>query len=160
MTDWALNQFQTNYKKAKGARITKQDIFYYTYGVLHSPQYRVKYEQNLKREFPRLPFYEDFTVWRDWGKALMDLHIDYETQKPFPLERKDLDLTPKKKIKQNNLFNDKADTEDETFTAKPRTKLRADKINGTIEIDSHTTLTGIPPLAWEYKLKYFMVRKH
>ncbi|HEV8159654.1 MAG TPA: type ISP restriction/modification enzyme, partial [Pyrinomonadaceae bacterium] len=135
-----------------GAKITKQDIFYYTYAVLHSPVYRKKYEQNLKREFPRLPFYAGFTQWRDWGEQLMDLHINYETQEPFPLERKDLDLGAKQKTKQDNLFAGKAKTEDETFTAKPKTKLRADKTNGTIEIDSHTTLTGIPKLAWEYKL--------
>jgi predicted helicase len=125
---------------------------YYTYAVLHSPVYRRKYEQNLKREFPRLPFYDDFTKWRDWGERLMDLHINYETQEPFALERKDLDSTTKKKIKQNDLFTDEAKTEDESFIAKPKTKLRADKVNGTIEIDSHTTLTGVPALAWEYKL--------
>ena len=152
ITDWALNQFQTHYKQANGAPITKQDIFYYTYAVLHSPQYRKKYEQNLKREFPRLPFYDDFTQWRDWGERLMDLHINYETQEAFALGRKDLDLTPKQKIKQNDLFTDTAKTADEPFIAKPKTKLRADKVNNTIEIDSHTTLTGIPPLAWEYKL--------
>ncbi len=120
--------------------------------MLHSPVYRKKYEQNLKREFPRLPFYEDFFKWRDWGKELMDLHINYETQEPFALERKDLDSTAKKKIKQNDLFNDQTKTEDKPFVVKPKTKLRADKESGTIEIDSHTTLTGIPQLAWGYKL--------
>jgi predicted helicase len=152
ITDWGLTQFQNHYKSENGAQITKQDIFYYTYAVLHSPVYRKKYEQNLKREFPRLPFYAGFTQWRDWGEQLMDLHINYETQEPFPLERKDLDLGAKQKTKQDNLFAGKAETEDETFTAKPKTKLRADKTNGTIEIDSHTTLTGVPPSAWEYKL--------
>ena len=150
ITDWALSQFQTNYKNIKS--ITKQDIFYYTYGVLHSPQYRKKYEQNLKREFPRLPFYDDFFQWAKWGEQLMDLHINYETHEPFALERKDLDLTAKQKIKQESLFGGKSETEDEPFTVKPKTKLRADKINGTIEIDSHTTLTGVPAVAWEYKL--------
>ncbi len=135
-----------------GATITKQDIFYYVYAVLHSPVYRKKYEQNLKREFPRLPFYDDFFQWAKWGAALMDLHINYETQKLFALGRKDLDLTAKKKTKQESLFGGKSETEDENFIAKPKTKLRADKSAGTIEIDSHTTLTGVPPLAWEYKL--------
>ncbi len=180
ITDWALNQFQTHYQstaKAEaralaradeseesalanarasvsnhGAQITKQDIFYYTYGVLHSPQYRKKYEQNLKREFPRLPFYDDFSQWRDWGNKLMDLHINYESAEPFALERKDLDLTVKLKNKQNDFFADLDKIEKETFIAKPRTKLHADKMNGTIEIDSHTTLMGVPAIAWEYKL--------
>jgi len=82
----------------------------------------------------------------------MDLHVNYETQDAFTLERKNLDSTAKKKIKQNDLFTDAAKTVDEPFVAKPKTKLRADKEKGIIEIDSHTTLTGVPPLAWEYKL--------
>ena len=77
----------------------------------------------------------------------MDLHVNYETQDAFTLERKNLDSTAKKKIKQNDLFTDAAKTVDEPFVAKPKTKLRADKEKGIIEIDSHTTLTGVPPLA-------------
>ncbi|MGI4792421.1 MAG: type ISP restriction/modification enzyme [Janthinobacterium lividum] len=51
VTDWALGQFQAKY----GPDVTKQDIFYYVYGLLHSPQYREKYKENLKRELPRIP---------------------------------------------------------------------------------------------------------
>lgn len=149
ITDWALNQFQTNYQNTK---ITKQDIFYYTYAVLHSPAYRKKYEQNLKREFPRLPFYEDFAKWRDWGERLMDLHVNYETQTPFALKRKDLDLSAKRQIAQNSMFDEINDKSIDDFAAKPATKLRADKTNGTILIDSLTTLTGVPEIAWQYKL--------
>jgi predicted helicase len=82
----------------------------------------------------------------------MDLHINYETQDAFALDRKDLDLTAKQKVKPTSLFGSQSDAEPEAFIVKPKTKLRADKINGTIEIDSHTTLTGVPALAWEYKL--------
>ena len=77
ITDWALAQFREHY----GARpdsvvprpvrsIDKQDIFYYVYAVLHHPAYREKYELNLKREFPRIPFYDDFRQWAKWGKAV------------------------------------------------------------------------------------------
>lgn len=152
ITDWALNQFQTHYKESDGAKITKQDIFYYTYAVLHSPAYRKKYEQNLKREFPRLPLYADFFQWRDWGEQLMDLHINYETQAPFALERKDLDLSAKRKIAQASMFDSIGNEKIENFVVKPQTKLRAGKENGAILIDSLTTLTGVPALAWEYKL--------
>ena len=120
--------------------------------MLHAPAYRKKYEQNLKREFPRIPFYDDFFQWRDWGAALMDLHINYETQKPFPLERNDLDLTAKRKIVQNSMFDRIGNDRLDKFEAKPQTKLRAVKTEGTILIDSVTTLTGVPPEAWEYKL--------
>jgi predicted helicase len=76
ITDWGLQQFQNHYKDKN---LTKLDIFHYTYGVLHNPEYRTKYELNLKREFPRLPFYDNFYQWVEWGSKLMELHINYET---------------------------------------------------------------------------------
>lgn len=102
----------------------------------------------MKHKFPRISFYEDFFQWRDWGKSLMDLHINYESAKPFPLERKDSDLTAKRKVVQNTMFDETADK----FEAKPQVKLRALKDEGTILIDSMTTLEGVPSPAWEYKL--------
>jgi predicted helicase len=53
ITDWALEQFQTQYKDSK---IIKWDIFHYTYALLHHPHYRDRYAANLKRELPRIPF--------------------------------------------------------------------------------------------------------
>ena len=67
------------------ANITKEDIFHYVYAVLHNPAYRKKYEQNLKRDFPRIPFYKDFWKWANWGKELMNLHIGYETADRYEL---------------------------------------------------------------------------
>lgn len=58
--------------------ITKEAIFHYVYGVLHDPVYREKYALNLKREFPRIPFYADFWQWAGWGEQLMALHIGKE----------------------------------------------------------------------------------
>ena len=72
---------------SKTRRITKEDIFHYVYAVLHHPAYRAKYEINLKREFPRIPFYEDFRQWAAWGKRLMELHLGYEAVEAFQLER-------------------------------------------------------------------------
>jgi predicted helicase/very-short-patch-repair endonuclease len=111
------------------AEITKLDIFHYTYAVLHHPAYRTKYELNLKREFPRLPFYEDFHQWAAWGKTLMDLHLNYETIEPYGLKRVEI------ATKDN-----------------PKAKLKADKPNGVIILDDNTQLTGVPAIAWEYKL--------
>ena len=82
ITDWGLEQFREHYQpgRAKEKRpITKEAIFHYVYGVLHDPVYREKYAINLKREFPRIPFYADFWKWSDWGEELMNLHIGYET---------------------------------------------------------------------------------
>ncbi|MBW4476127.1 MAG: N-6 DNA methylase [Tolypothrix brevis GSE-NOS-MK-07-07A] len=135
ITDWGLEQFQNHYNDTT---ITKLDIFHYTYAVLHNPAYREKYELNLKREFPRLPFYDDFHQWVSWGKQLMELHINYETVAPYPLKRIDLHE------------GECRDTKFHVFT--PKAKLKADKINGTIILDDITTLKDIPKLAWEYHL--------
>jgi hypothetical protein len=74
--------------------ITKEDIFYYVYGVLHNPEYRSKYELNLKREFPRIPFYDDFYQWVNWGKKLMDLHLNYSSIELYNLKRIDVPSPP------------------------------------------------------------------
>jgi len=139
VTDWALGQFQKHYKDKK---ISKEDIFHYVYAVLHHPAYRAKYEINLKREFPRIPFYEDpsgkdlragFWKWAVWGKKLMELHLNYETVAPYELERVEIG---------------KSQVEGQ----KPVTRLMARKDKGEIEIDTRTTLRGVPAEAWEYRL--------
>jgi predicted helicase len=101
--------------------ITKDAIFHYVYGVLHDPIYRAKYALNLKREFPRIPFYPDFWKWSGWGEKLMKLHIGYETIEPWPLERID---TPEEKSRKAGLA--------------PKALLRANKANGNIQFDSET----------------------
>jgi predicted helicase len=150
ITDWGLEQFQTHYKNRK---ITKEDIFYYTYAVLHNPAYRTKYELNLKREFPRLPYYEHFKQWAGWGKELMELHINYEQAKPFAL--KEITSTTKAEHKKTTkqLFA-KAEEPEPLYGSKEKikVKLKADKEKGIIEIDELTTLTGVPKEAWAYKL--------
>ena len=150
ITDWALAQFRTHYaapdqtsevgdnktslktSEVLTPPITKLDIFHYVYAVLHHPAYRQKYELNLKREFPRIPFYDDFWQWAAWGEQLMSLHLHYETIEPAPLLRTDHDP-------------------EQTRTAY-KARLKADKENGLIELDTLTTLSGIPASAWEYKL--------
>ncbi len=83
ITDWALEHFREHYGDKK---ITKWDIFYYVYGVLHHPEYRTKYAENLKRELPRIPLAKDFWGFSKAGKELARLHIDYEKLEPWPLK--------------------------------------------------------------------------
>ena len=152
VTDWALKQFTAHYKetastgsaqtmsgkgaaKGKPKKITKENIFHYCYAVLHNPAYREKYAQNLKREFPRVPFYTGFWQWAAWGEELMGLHIGYETVTPFKLQRTD---TPDEKVRASGMS--------------PKASLRSDAAAGSITLDSETTLRGIPPEAWTYKL--------
>jgi predicted helicase len=131
ITDWAVKQFQSHYQDKA---ITRLDIFHYVYAALHDPAYREKYRLNLKREFPRIPFYDDFRKWAAWGGRLLELHLGYEQAAPYPLTRIDIKPEPDKP----------------PLTIKAI--LKADKANRTIRLDSVTTLKGIPPAAWEYRL--------
>ena len=76
ITDWALSEFRTHYGDDT---ITKWDIFHYTYGLLHHPVYREKYEMNLKRDLPHIPYAEDFWGFANAGTELANLHINYES---------------------------------------------------------------------------------
>ncbi len=149
ITDWGLEQFRSHYKDKK---ISKEDIFHYVYAALHNPDYRKKYELNLKREFPRIPLYDDFWKWAAWGKQLMDLHINYETAEPFPLKVIASETKAKHKRATKELFEVHEPTALFSYKPKIKVKLRADKERGVIEIDELTTMSGIPKEAWEYKL--------
>lgn len=134
VTDWALEQFHSHYGTLKRP-IGKDAIFQYVYGVLYDPVYRQKYGPNLRREFPRIPFYADFWHWADWGEKLMALHVGYESVEPWPLNRID---APDAKSRKAEL--------------RPKAILKADKDAGNIRLDSETQLTGVPPEAWTYRL--------
>ena len=149
ITAWGFEQFVNHYKDKK---IKKEDIFHYVYAVLHNPAYRQKYELNLKREFPRIPLYKDFWQWAKWGKQLMDLHINYEDAKSFPLKVIESE-TKKEHKKQKEMFT-KVEEPESMYAHQPKVKvkLRADKTAGTIEIDELTLIKDVPKEAWEYKL--------
>lgn len=74
VTDWALTEFQNKY----GHQITKDDIWYYLYGVMHAPDWREKYRHDLQRNLPRIPLATKFHAFKEAGKELMDLHANYE----------------------------------------------------------------------------------
>jgi len=130
ITDWALGQFQAQY----GPDLTKRDLFHYVYAVLHSPQYRARYAENLKRELPRIPFVpgaEAFHAFVKAGARLADLHLNYETQDEYPLnwvENKTVPLSYR--VKKMALSKDKA----------------------SIVVNESLTLTGVPPECFEYRL--------
>ena len=137
ITGWGIKRINDHYKKEWGVDfkakypsrgITAEHIFAYTYAVLHDPVYRQKYAIDLTRELPRLPLYHDFDVWARMGQELLDLHVGFESADPYPLQR-----------------IDKPD-------AAKKVRLRPNKEQGTIELDDKTTLTGVPPDAWRYRL--------
>ena len=112
-------------------RIKKIDIFHYVYAVLHKPEYRLKYEQDLKRDFPRIPLYDDFWKYAEIGRELMDLHLGYET-----VEYRELRQEGRATLN----------------TLAPRLILKAKKDTGEIQITDHLSLIGVPAEVWEYKL--------
>ena len=139
ITDWAIQHINDHYRERWGRDfstvypdgISADELFAYTYAVLHDPVYRHDYKTDLLREFPRLPLYADFDAWASMGRRLLDLHINFEEAKPYPLERRN--VKPRR-------------------GASIRPTLKADKARGTIRLDAETTLIGIPPEAWQYTL--------
>lgn len=128
ITDWALEQFRTQYKDS---RISKWDIFHYVYAMLHHPQYREKYAANLKRELPRIPFAPDFWGFAKAGAKLTELHVKYEEQPEYPLKRlENKDVPLNWRVERMKLSNDKTQ----------------------LIYNDFLTLAGIPPEAFEYKL--------
>ncbi len=128
ITDWALEQFRSHYKDRL---VTKWDIFHYVYAVLHHPLYRERYAANLKRELPRIPFTPDFRAFADIGKRLAEIHVNYEQQSEYPLERIE---TPGKPL----------DWRVE--------KMKLSKDKRSLIYNDFLTLSGIPPEAFEYRL--------
>ena len=83
ITDEALKHFQEVHPNIL---ITKDDLFYYIYGILHSPDYRTKYANNLSKELPRIPrvaTFEQFKAFSEAGRKLADLHVNFEKQLPY-----------------------------------------------------------------------------
>ena len=129
ITDWALSEFRNHYNDDT---ITKWDIFHYNYALLHHPTYREKYEMNLKRDLPHIPFAEDFWGFANAGAALADLHINYES-------------VPK--------YDGLEDIETEGMTVAWRVeKMRLSKDKTQLKYNDFLTLDGIPSEVYDYRL--------
>ena len=133
ITEWGLRQFRDHYGDDS---ISAEQIFAYTYAVLHDPKYREKYAIDLTRDFPRLPFHDDFSEWVVLGQELLDLHIDFEKAEPYPLKRVKRGLTGKRE------------------DAKPKAIARADADteNNAVVLYERTSLEGLPPGWRDYQL--------
>ena len=83
ITDWILKEIRSRFSNSK--EITKERIFYYVYGILHSPEYRSRFADDLKKSLPRIPIVErieDFITFAKIGKQFADLHLNYEAVAP------------------------------------------------------------------------------
>ena len=118
-------------------RIKKLDIFYYVYGLLHSPEYKSRYEADLKKMLPHIPMHKDFWAFSTAGRELGKLHVNYEDVEEYPLDEvfTDLGLSGRYgKVIKMRFGKDGSNTED-------RTK---------IIYNSQLTLKGIPLECYKY----------
>jgi predicted helicase len=92
ITDTGLQHFKDAYTGMAGAsEISKEDLFYYIYGLLHSPDYKARYADNLSKELPRIPpvkKFADFQAFSQAGRKLADMHVNYETVASYPVDFK------------------------------------------------------------------------
>ena len=136
INDAGLKHF-SNFYKDDG--ITKEDIFYYIYGLLHSEDYRKRFGSNLRRDLPRITRVktrQDFIAFTKTGRRLADLHLNYEKAQPHPVE-----------FQQGQLAIDLM-TDDDFYVTKMKFASKTDK--STILYNPNITLTGIPLEAYEY----------
>ena len=129
ITDWALTQFRTHYEDDT---ISKWDIFHYNYGLLHHPDYREKYEANLKRDLPHIPLAKNFWGFTKAGARLADLHVTYESQPEYD------------KLKFIQTPDVPLDWRVE--------KMKLSKDKTQIVYNKFLTLDGIPPKVFDYRL--------
>jgi predicted helicase len=141
------NAILADFQVAYGAKVTKEDIFYYVYGVLHSPEYRRRFASDLKKMLPRLPLTmatADFRRFTQVGRDLAHWHLDYETVEPWPVKEHHSELLsdPTKDFLVQKM----------TF-ARPSAEQKAlgEKWDRTvIQYNARITLSGIPPEAYDY----------
>lgn len=131
--DSILKEYQQKYEDKT---ISKEDIFYYIYGVLHSPEYKQRFASDLKKMLPRIPFTADFWTFSKAGRELAYWHINYETIEPYELEefKKELYLDDQDYQVEKMVFGKNKNGIDKTI----------------IIYNSKLTLSQIPLEAYEY----------
>ncbi|MGA2035294.1 MAG: type ISP restriction/modification enzyme, partial [Thermoguttaceae bacterium] len=128
---FTLQHFQKHYEDKA---ITREDVFHYVYGLLHHPDYRASYSENLKRELARVPLSGtavDFRAFAAAGRKLADLHVNYEGQKAFPLKHVE---NPEARL-------------DWRVEA-----MKLSKDRDAVQYNEFLSLAGIPQEAFDYRL--------
>jgi predicted helicase len=137
ITAEGLTHFQSAYPSEN---IGREDIFYYVYGLLHSPDYRERFADNLGKELPRIPCVKtaaDFWAFSQAGRKLADLHLKYEAAEPYPL-------------KIDSGGNKLADADYRVEKMRYGKGKGKDKDLTTLHYNDRITLTGIPLEAYDY----------
>ncbi|WP_040296515.1 type ISP restriction/modification enzyme, partial [Bartonella rattimassiliensis] len=146
ITDEGLDHFKAAYPNET---ITKDDLFYYVYGLLHSEDYRTRYTHNLCKELPRIPCVkaaDDFWKFVTAGRELGHLHVNYEDVEPYPVTFK------KGNPKQTEISNPEKFyyVTEMKFAKAAKEKGKSEKDKSTVIYNSNITITDIPLEAYEY----------
>lgn len=146
ITDATLANYRGFYEDTG---IGKEDIFYYVYGLLHSPTYKDTYKADLMKMLPRIPKIKDFWGFSTAGRDLAALHLNYETVDPYPLDE---------------IFDGAPAGDEYDFYRVNKMSFTSRKDRSRIAYNSNITVAGIPEEAWAYEvngwsaLKWIMER--
>ena len=141
VTDATLASYREHYGDAG---ITKEDIFFYVYALLHHPEYRERYEDDLKKMLPHIPRATGFHTYASVGRELADLHVNYERVEPYPSVQEEASLHApadpweRYRIGERKMRFPKLGRRDKDFTR--------------LEYNDYVTLTGIPAEAQAYSI--------
>ena len=128
ITDWALTQFREHYRDGK---IGKWDIFHYIYALLHHPTYRERYQMNLRRDLPHIPFAPEFWEFVKAGRRFAEIHVHYEDQPQYKLDLIETpDMPLEWRVEQMRFSKDKTQ----------------------IRYNDFLTVAGIPAEVFQYRL--------
>lgn len=141
VTDATLASYREHYGDAG---IMKEDIFFYVYALLHHPEYRERYEDDLKKMLPHIPRAAGFRTYASVGRELADLHVNYERVEPYPSVQEEASLHApadpweRYRIGERKMRFPKLGRRDKDFTR--------------LEYNDYVTLTGIPAEAQGYSI--------
>ena len=119
---------RTFQEKYKDRTITQEDLFFYVYGVLSSPEYAARFGNDTRRVLARVPMVEDFRAFADAGRKLGQLHVNYEAAEVWPLTFE-------------------GNTDDLNITKMRIIERGGEKV---IRYNGGLTVSGIPREAWDY----------
>jgi predicted helicase len=134
ITDATLTTYRGFYEDTQ---ISKEDIFYYVYGLLHSPTYKEQYKADLMKMLPRIPKVKDFWGFSQAGRDLAELHLNYEAVEPYPLEE---------------VSNGSPKGEEYDFYRINKMSFGTRKDRSRIVYNHRITLAGIPDEAYDYQV--------
>ena len=148
------SQAVARFRTELGNDLTDDDVFFYVYGILHSPDFRHTFESSLKKEKPRIPFVTSralFDAFAAAGRELCDLHVGYETVEPYPLTEEwaagaDPETNPDLLlVGDSKMSYAKASVPGSGYGKRDLDRSR-------LHYNAHLTLAGIPPMAHDYLL--------